>query len=102
MKPWLKTLLCITLSFMALFACVGYAAISSSIVVNGKVEAAMPEGIFITSITDYEVTNIDKQQSAPLAFSTSMETTLSRGTAAASGIVKYDVTVFNNTDVWEL
>ena len=43
MKMWIKTILGISLSFMCLFTCVGYAAMSQNLVIRGNVEAEPPD-----------------------------------------------------------
>ena len=52
MKLWLKSLLCISLSFICLFTCIGYAAISDGLIINGvaKTTPALPD-IYITGVT---------------------------------------------------
>jgi hypothetical protein len=43
MKMWIKAILGISLSFMCLFTCVGYAAISGNLMISGNVEANPPD-----------------------------------------------------------
>ena len=98
MRSWLKAMLCITLSSMCLFTCVGYAALSTSLSIKGSAASEMIEGIFITKITEQATSNIDLNQFDFIPSSTNIENTLRRGQAAQSGTVEYEVTVFNNTD----
>lgn len=102
MKASIKSLICILLSFMCLFACVGYAAVSSNLTIWGKVETEFVEGIFITNITDVtdpDNSNIDKNEFDFFSSTTMIENTISRGAARAKGVVEYEVTVHNNTDI---
>ena len=50
MKTWIKSLICISLSFMCLFACVGYALVSDHMNITGTATAAPPFALFITSV----------------------------------------------------
>ena len=43
MRSWLKAMLCITLSLMCLFTCVGYAALSTSLSIKGSAASEMIE-----------------------------------------------------------
>ena len=102
MKASIKSLICILLSFMCLFVCVGYAAVSSNLTIWGKVETELVEGIFITNITDVtdpDNSNIDKNEFDFISSTTMIENTISRGAARAKGVVEYEVTVHNNTDI---
>jgi len=53
MKTWIKVLLGITLSFMCLFTCVGYASVTSNMYISGDVEVSPPKAIFI-----YDIRNV--------------------------------------------
>ena len=100
MKTWLKCLICISLSLMSLFTCMGYAKVSDIITVTGTVQSEMAEGIYITEIVDISDptgSNVDKNTFSFISASTIIESTISRGTASSKGVVKYEVTVFNNT-----
>ena len=50
MKAWLKVFICISLSFICLFTCVGYAAINSEVVVVGTGDIVLPKEVYITSV----------------------------------------------------
>ena len=102
MKTFFKCTMCIALSLMCLLTCVGYANLSSNMTVIGTLEADPPECVYITNIkdvTDPTGSNIDKNSFSFHPGSTTVESTISRGTKYASGVVKYEVTVYNNTDV---
>ncbi len=60
MKPWLKSLFCISLSLMCLFTCLGYAVLSDNLTVNGRAEASpsLPD-IYITSVTPSESAGVE-------------------------------------------
>ena len=98
MKTWFKCLLCILLSFMCLFVCVGYASITASFHISGDVSAPALQGIFITDIKEISTSNVDKHEYSFISGSTNIENSISRGNAAADGIVEYEVTVYNNTN----
>lgn len=102
MKLWLKSLFCISLSFMCAFACVGYASTSGTLSVKGKISSSAPEGVYITNITDVTDpvdANIDKNEFSWLPSSTTIKSTISRKAQSSQGKVEYMVTVLNNTDV---
>ena len=60
MKVWTKNALCISLSLLCLFTCIGYAYISDSLAVSGNVELEVvePEGIYISKVSVYSVNGI--------------------------------------------
>ena len=102
MKTWLKGLICISLSFMCLFTCVGYALVAYYLAIDGSVKITLPEGVYITNITDitdYSTSNIDTNEFASVSVSTNIENTISRGQGSTRGVVEYEITVFNNTDI---
>ena len=85
---------------MCLFVCVGYANYTTNMQINGVIQAYIPEGIYITSIvdvTDPTSSNIDNNVVSRVGTSTIVESTISRGRASAKGVVKYEVTILNNT-----
>lgn len=51
MKSMIKFALCIALSLMCMFTCIGYAALSETITIRGNVEAKAPYAVFIVSAT---------------------------------------------------
>lgn len=52
MKAWMKTALCISLSFMCLFCCVGFAALSTELSVGGAADVTpVYPDVYITGIT---------------------------------------------------
>ena len=50
MKIIVRKLLCVALSFMFVFSCVGYAAVSDSLQIFGNTKVSIPSGLFITNI----------------------------------------------------
>lgn len=102
MKMPIKVLLGISLSLMCIFTCIGYAAISGNVVIRGTLESQMYEGVFITNIDDVSDptnSNVDKNNYSYVSGSTIIESCISRGSQYAAGVVTYEVTIFNNTDV---
>ena len=95
-KPWLKALLCISLSLMCLFTCVGYASVTDFLTINGSAKANIPSGLFITSITTVSTSNTDKNEVSFLDYTTTVNSVISR--RSNTGTVVYEITVLNNTD----
>ncbi len=101
MKPWLKSLLCISLSLMCVFSCIGYAAVSGSLRIKGTAKADIPYGLFITNITTTGMSNLDTNGNSVefLPYSTTIKSTVNRRTNNQTSSVTYKVTVLNNTDL---
>lgn len=100
-KTWLKCTICISLSLLCLFTCMGYAEMSAFISVKGTVEGSPVEGIYITyiaDITDPTSSNIDTNTVSHISGSTIIEATIGKDAANSAGVVKYEVTIYNNTD----
>ena len=94
MKSWVKALFCVSLSFMCLFTCVGYAATSGNLNISGEVtlEPAEPEGLHIADVSTYS-TNNAKATKSTIVLPTSLEATVE-----ANGIncsVTYKITVYS-------
>ena len=98
MKPLIKALICSSLCFMFLFVCVGYAALVSSLDVEGNAEVKIVEGLYITNISEVSTYNIDKNEFSYVPHTTNVINHISRGIDEEEGIVVYEVTVYNNTD----
>ena len=60
MKILTKALILSTLGFMFVFLCVGYAQFTTSLDVDGNVDVNVPEGLFITDMTELSTSNIDR------------------------------------------
>ena len=102
MKTWLKSLLCISLSLMCLFSCVGYASLTRTLKINGTAKMEALDGVFISNIIDVSdpnTSNIDTNEFSYLPSSTTIKTTIGRKSQSSQGKVEYIVTVCNNTDV---
>ncbi len=52
MKTWLKAVLCISLSFMCIFTCVGYASVNGNLYISATTEVSPPNAVFIVGITN--------------------------------------------------
>ena len=87
MKTWTKAVLGISLSFMCLFAYIGYAAISGNLTVFGSasIEAALP---------DIYITNITPTTSAGVTV-TNTSGTVMYATISGSGTATFEITVKN-------
>lgn len=97
MKTWLKCLLCISLSVMCLFTCVGYAAVTSKLAIRGKAKIEIPEGLFITNIKTIGSSNLDKNNVSYVEHSTTVNSTINRKSWGNSYYATYEITVLNNT-----
>ena len=84
MKAWLKVTLCIVLSFMCLFSCVGYAALSDTISVKGFARTDIPSGLFITKVVTTGSSRVDKNEVSFLDYSTTVDSTISRSSWSLS------------------
>ena len=96
MKKWMKAVLCLSLSLMCIFSCIGYAALSDDLSVTGAAKIEIPEGLFITNIEETSSNNADSKTVTFFPYSTTVQTLLSRS-GWSSGYVTYEITVLNNT-----
>ena len=94
MKTYLKVLLGITLSFMCVFACLGYAGVSSQLEIFADADYVPPRTVFITSVT--ESGSAGGSSTVNSHINTIMNVDVSLGNDAASTVTMH-VTVFNNT-----
>ena len=99
MKTWMKCLICISLSVMCLFTCVGYAAVSGNVTVKGNVESEVPEGLFIVGIKTLGINNLDQQPYSVsyVDYSTTVNSIISRANKGNQYSATYEITVLNNT-----
>ena len=95
MKRWVKAIVCVALFFMCLFVGVGYAAVSDTLTIHGKVNVTVPEGLFIVDVSVNASSNVDRNEYEYLPYSTTMDTNISR--RSSTGSVTYRITVLNNT-----
>lgn len=94
MKPWIKASLCVLLSFMCLFTCVGYAAVTGDLLIFGSTEAKPPKTLFIKSVTSSSTLG------GSAAVNSFVDTTVNSDVQLgndANSTVTLHVTVFNNT-----
>ena len=98
MKILTKALILSTLGFMFVFLCVGYAQFTTSLDVDGNVDVNVPEGLFITDMTELSTSNIDRNDYYFVPQTTNVVNRISRGTSDELGVVVYEVTIYNNTD----
>ena len=99
MKSWVKAILCIVLSFMCAFTCVGYAAVSEVLLISGRAKADIPSGLFITAVSTDSTSRVDKNEVSHLTYTTTVDSTISRESWYYAGSVTYTVTVLNNTEL---
>ncbi len=96
MKAWLKVLTCISLSFMCIFCCVGYAAISDSLIVSGTAKVKPPKAVYITSVT---TDGLSGGKATVNNFSMTVINSRVELTDTFSSCATFTVTVYNNSDV---
>lgn len=95
MKRWRKTALCVVLSFMCLFLCVGYAAISGDLTIQGTVDLQAPNALYITSVVVGESTEGSTAAVNNFAGTVvNLSVSLGASPGATQTVV---VTVYNNT-----
>ena len=90
MKTWTKAVLCISLSFMCLFTCIGYAVVSGNLSVfgNATLEPSLPD-VYITSITPTTSAGVTV---------TSTTGTVMYASISGSGTATFEITVKNISD----
>jgi len=98
MKTWMKTSICIGLSFICCFMVIGYAAISTSLGIEGTVNIDIPYGLFIVDVSVVNGTenNISKNEFDYLNYTTTFDSLIAKSGNSA-GSVTYKITVLNNT-----
>lgn len=95
-KPWIKVMVGIMLSFMILFTGIGYAALNDTLKVTGTAEVQIPSGLFITSVETDQTSNVDYNTVSHLEYTTTVNSIVSR--RSSTGSVVYKITVLNNTN----
>lgn len=95
MKTWTKVMLCISLSFMSLFTCVGYASVSDSLSIAGSVDLLAPDydQIVITDVTACAGTTAT--QMASITPYTNINSTI---TGKAGDTIVYKITAHNYSE----
>ena len=103
MKAWVKVFLFISVLSASLFLCIGYAAFTDSLGALGSVTAVAAEnpltGVYITDVTEAATSNIDKNEFSFITGTTNISNSVSRGTEDKDGVIVYEVTVYNSTNV---
>ncbi len=101
MKNWMKVVLGVALSFMVLFTCIGYAALTDTLSIFGKAEITIPEGLFIIAMDREGTSNLNldsRYHSCTFApYSTVADVQLRKSSSNSSAWAKYKITVLNNT-----
>ncbi len=101
MKNWMKIVLGVALSFMVLFTCIGYAALTDTLSIFGKAEITVPEGLFIIAMDRDSTSNLNLDSRyyshTFTPYSTVADVQLRKSSSNSSGWAKYKITVFNNT-----
>lgn len=95
MKILLKVLFGISLLFMCLFVCVGYASLTSELTLDGTVDITPPEELFITSVTGSGTNGAATTVNSFTSTIVSSRTNLGTNKNATA---TYRITVYNNTD----
>ena len=96
MKKWLKIVFGIAFSFMFLFISIGYAALTDTLSIWGKVDVTVPEGLFIVDIREKgNPSGISVNERSYLPLTTTVDSLLRR--SSGTGSVTYIIKVFNNT-----
>lgn len=98
MKTWMKCLICISLSIVCLFTCVGYASVTSNLTIQGTAKVEVPEGLFIVGIKKMGTNNLDQNDVSYVEYSTTVNSTISRVKNANTYSATYEITVLNNTE----
>ena len=98
MKTWSKAVLCISLSVMCLFSCIGYAAISDNLMVEGvlSLTPTKPQGIYISEVEAISFSGMDEPTQS-VVLPTNLNSSFSVDNVNAS--VTYKITVRNETDM---
>ena len=99
MKMFTKVFLGFALSFMCIFASIGYAALSDELVIEGTTDAAPPDAIFITEILNVRANNatINEGPTNITAPSTKFLTDITF--KGSNSWVTFDLVVLNGTSV---
>ncbi len=95
MKMWIKAILGISLSFMCLFTCVGYAAMSQNLVIRGNVEAEPPnyDEMVITEVVPCSDTTA--MQTVSRVLPTNLKSTI---TGSSGQKIVYRITAYNDSE----
>lgn len=100
MKLWVKTAICISLSLMCLFTCVGYALVSEIFTITGtaQVMPAEPKEIYISKVSVHSVSGFDVDDvQTEIVLPTNLRSTFDVTVRNAS--VTFEITVHNKSDM---
>ena len=89
-KPLTKALISVTLCFVSVFLCLGYAVTTDTLSIAGRANAAPPEGIFITNISEVSTSGIDKNEFSYMPASTNIDNHIQRSEGDGAGTVIYE------------
>ena len=99
MKWFGKIALCVALSFMCIFTCIGYAGFTSDLRVAGTATADPPKAMFITSISNVKTSNV-RVTTSPYNLgwpSTKFVSEITFG--GRNAYISFDVSIKNGTDI---
>ena len=98
MKTWTKAALCISLSFMCLLCCIGYAVLSENLKISGAVigEPLEPEGLYISKVEEYSSTGVSYSKEKVI-LPTNLISEIN--VTAQNASITYKITVHNKTDM---
>ena len=98
MKAWKKATICIALSLMCIFSCIGFALLSDELSISGSasLEASEPEGIYISKVEISSMNGLSPA-SADIMLPTSLRTNWNVYNKNAT--ITYAITVHNKTDM---
>ena len=100
MKKCIMVGLCVLFSFMFCINCLGYAALSAELTVEGEATWTMPKAVIITNVDrDTDAPGDGTWDSSKTTYSQSILTSNVVLTNSGSSYVTLSVTVYNNTDV---
>lgn len=97
MKTWKKISACIGIFFMFCFICIGYAALSDTLLITGSAETDIPSGLFIIEVSKERESYVDKNDVEFVPYTTTLKSTISRSSRTEPGVAVYKIKVLNNT-----
>ncbi len=98
MNKWMKILLYISLSFMSVFTCIGFASLSDTLTLEGNAEVSPPNAIYIESISNIQ-TNGTTITTTPVNIGFPSTKVLSEIVfSSRNSTVSFDVMIANGTE----
>ena len=95
MKKIIKIFYAIAFSFCTIFLCIGYAAISDHLNINGTVEAITPKGVYIVNASVNNSATTSGVSATLNSFTQTLINTKVVLTSSTSSKATFDVTVYN-------